>query len=52
MIITSQGPDAEALKTGTDPTFEVYCFNVQTAEKDSSTITITLPAMTMRAGHK
>ena len=52
IIITSQGPDAAALKAGTDLTFEVYCFNAQTAEKERSTITINLPAMTMQEGHK
>lgn len=52
IIITSQGLEAEALKAGTDLTFEVYCFNAQTAEKESSTITINLPAMTMQEGHK
>ena len=52
IIITSQGIEAEALKTGTDMMLEVYCFNAQTAEEESSTITINLPTMTMQEGHK
>lgn len=52
VIITSQSLEPEALKAGTDLTFEVYCFNAQTANKESSTIAIHLPEMTMQEGHK
>ena len=52
IIITSNGVDAEQLKAGTDLTFEAYCLNVQTNEKEASTVTVALPAMTMQEGHK
>ena len=52
VIITSGDPDAEALQKGTDLTFEVHCCNIQTGEKETSTVTVTLPAMTMQEGHK
>ena len=52
VIITSGDPDAEALQKGTDLTFEVHCSNIQTGEKETSTVTVTLPAMTMQEGHK
>ena len=52
VIITSMNPDAKSLKSGTDQTFEVFCLNTQTAEREMSTVTIALPAMTMQEGHK
>ena len=52
VIITSVAPDAEALQKGTDLTFDVYCSNIQTSEKETSSVTVTMPAMTMQEGHK
>lgn len=52
VIVTSSNPEAEKLEKGTDVSLQMISTNIQTGETEDSTVTITLPAMTMQEGHQ
>lgn len=52
VIVTFWEPDAKALKQGAELTLGVFSENLQTGERENSELTLSLPPMTMQAGHK
>ncbi len=50
--VTIMEPDAEKLEKGMTLSYQCWCENLQTGERESGTITVELPAMTMQEGHR